>query len=66
MAGLMINFNKSEIVIVRYMGQGTCTAHIYDHHQAIGPAAVEEEAHKGWRDQLMWRSRQAKAGVPGR
>jgi hypothetical protein len=27
--------------------RGTYTAHICDHHQAIGPAANKEEAHKG-------------------
>ena len=32
---------------VRDMGKGIRTARIYDYHQAIGPAAVKEEALKG-------------------
>jgi hypothetical protein len=42
--------NSSFIALIaicqRYGARGTCTARIYDYHQAIGPAAIKKEARK--------------------
>jgi hypothetical protein len=37
---------RPKLVLSEIWARGTCIAHIYDHHQAIGLVAVKEEACK--------------------